>query len=271
LTTRRSQVYSHGYGDHHLRVLSARRAVDHVAFLLPHLRRGMRLLDCGCGPGSVTLDLAEIVAPAKVVGIDIEPKQVALATAAAARRKLRNARFQVGNVHALPFDAGSFDVVVANGVLEHVRQPLRALKEIRRVLAPGGLVAIRDVDRGSMHIWPCSPLLRDYWQLHLRIFAQNGASPAYAPSQRALLQKAGFTDTEASATVEFFGTSEDTRGLARGIVRQLLEPTFGGVALDEGLVDDKTLRAMARACLAWGRRPDALAFYTWCQAIGRAP
>src|SRR5215207_2615574 len=73
--------------------LSARTATREAAFFLPHLRPGMRLLDAGSGPGSITLGLAEVVAPGHVVGVDLQPAQVERARAIAAERGVANARF----------------------------------------------------------------------------------------------------------------------------------------------------------------------------------
>ena len=121
--------------------VGVRRAAQWVPFLAPHLRSGMRLLDCGCGVGSITLDLAELVAPGKTVGLDLDESQLALAREAAASRGLGNARFEVGSMYELPFADASFDVALAHTVLFHLSDPPRAMRELRRVLAPDGIVA----------------------------------------------------------------------------------------------------------------------------------
>lgn len=104
----------------------------------------MRLLDCGCGVGSITLDLAERVAPGAVIGVDLDETQLALAREDARQRGLANTRFKVASVYELPFADGSFDVVLAHKLLFHLSGQLRALKELRRVLVPSGVVAISD-------------------------------------------------------------------------------------------------------------------------------
>jgi ubiquinone/menaquinone biosynthesis C-methylase UbiE len=73
------EIYSVGYDDTTADFFSHRRATTHAAFFLPHVQQGMTLLDCGCGPGTITLDFAAVVSPAAVVGIDIEPSQISLA------------------------------------------------------------------------------------------------------------------------------------------------------------------------------------------------
>ena len=118
-------------------VMARRGAASHAVFFTPHLRAGMRLLDCGCGPGTITCDLAGIVAPAEVVGIDFDPKQVDTAVAHAAQEGVTNARFQTANVYALPFPDGSFDAVFSHALVDHLSEPLKAIKEMRRVRARG--------------------------------------------------------------------------------------------------------------------------------------
>src|SRR5262245_24914387 len=86
-----------------------RTVLKDAAFFLDHVRAGMRLLDCGCGPGATSAGPAEVVAPGELVGIDTNDRHLALARAHAADRGLRTARFEHADIHALPFPAGSFD------------------------------------------------------------------------------------------------------------------------------------------------------------------
>src|SRR5205085_4499604 len=106
--------YTLGYGERVAPLLAGRTAEAVAGHLVPHLRPGMRLLDCGCGPGSITLDLAEVIAPEMAFGVDREPSQIALAHALAARRGMANARFGAADVYELPFPDASFDAAFAN-------------------------------------------------------------------------------------------------------------------------------------------------------------
>lgn len=115
-----------------------RTATEWVPFFLPHLRPGMSLLDCGCGVGSITLDLAERVAPGQVVGVDLDESQIAMARAEAERRGLSNVRFEVASIYELPFPNGSFDAALAHTLLFHLHDPLRALRVLRQMLKPAG-------------------------------------------------------------------------------------------------------------------------------------
>ena len=116
---------------------AASEASTNADFFLPHLPPGLDLLDCGCGPGTITLGLAEATAPGQAVGIDLEASMIERATAVAQERRVANVRFQVADIHELPFPDGSFDAVFSSSVLEHLGDPVQALREMFRVLRPG--------------------------------------------------------------------------------------------------------------------------------------
>ena len=160
------EQYTWGYGaawqQYHTKTSAG---AQRVSFLLPYLRSGMRLLDCGCGIGAITVDLAQQLAPGEVVGIDIAPVQVERSRALAREKGVANARFEVGNVYELSFPDAAF----AHRVLEHLSDPLRALREMRRVLKPGGVAGILDPDRASILLSPSTPMLQELSSLVLRI------------------------------------------------------------------------------------------------------
>src|SRR5262245_37069717 len=91
--------------------LATKTASREGGFFLPHLRPGMRVLDVGSGPGSITVGLAEVVAPGEVIGVDLQPALVEQARARAAKHNAANVRFEVANVYDLPYRSGSFDAV----------------------------------------------------------------------------------------------------------------------------------------------------------------
>lgn len=154
LMTRLRETYTPGYSEPSLRLMFERTAAKHAAFFTPFLQRGMRLLDCGCGPGTITLDLAKIVAPGHAFGIDLEPGQVRCAQDRAKQQQQTNASFQVASIYALPFEDGHFDAVFAHALFEHLREPVKALREMRRVLRSSGLVGVRSPGRPSCESAP---------------------------------------------------------------------------------------------------------------------
>ena len=91
-----SEAYTLGYSDGVTRVLQERTLATCAGFFLPYLRPGMTVLDCGCGPGSLTLEIAERVAPGQVMGIDLDPGQCERAQALAVAQRTANVRFEAG-------------------------------------------------------------------------------------------------------------------------------------------------------------------------------
>lgn len=263
--------YVHETSDIEQRRLGRRTAATSAAFLLPHLRPGMRLLDCGCGVGTITLGLAEAVAPGEAVGIDFQAAQVARAQALATERGVTNVRFEVASVYALPFPDGSFDAVFANTLLLHLAEPLRALREMRRVLKPGGVVAIADDDHSARIIEPPSSHMVAMYRLFMLVIAHHGGDPYRARHHRRLLREAGFARPVAGGTLGTggaWGTPEDTRLWAAWLVDQVNAPAFQEMVTAQGWADEATLAAMAAGILAWGERPDAFLAILGVTALG---
>jgi ubiquinone/menaquinone biosynthesis C-methylase UbiE len=246
--------------------LALRTAAEEGAFFLPHLRAGMRVLDLGCGPGSITLGLAEAVAPGEVVGVEFQPAQVAQAQALSAARGVMNVRFEVADVYRLPFPDGSFDAVFAHAVLMHLREPVRALVEVRRVLRPGGIVGVRDSDWGGRIHAPATRLLEQWYALTVRVRQLNGGDPFMGRHHRRLLLEAGFARAEATVSVWSDGTPEKTRRRASFLKAQL--QGFAPTALSEGWMDQTTVEGVAAEFDAWAERPDALYVEMMCEALG---
>ena len=142
----RLSAYTYGHTPAVVGVHAARSAQKEAAFFLPHLATGMRLLDVGCGPGSITLGIAAAVAPGEVIGVDMSEAVLEQARAAAYEAGIGNVTFQQANATALPYEDDSFDAVFAHTLLEHIPHPHNALQEMRRVLKPGGLIGLRDCD-----------------------------------------------------------------------------------------------------------------------------
>jgi SAM-dependent methyltransferase len=265
------ETHTHGYSrtTHHYMV---QRTVDsNASFVLPHVRPGLDVLDCGCGPGSITVDFAERVAPGRVVGIDIAEQQVVAARALATERGVTNVRFELGSIYELPFSDASFDIAFAHTVLEHLGDPLRALREMRRVLRRGGMVAVRDTDRMTFVVEPPLPRVRLGFDLTGRAMEHNGGSPYYARRQRHLLLEAGFERTEGFAFTECYATPEGTRYWSNALADHLAGPALSDVIIGQSWLDRAELEATIAAQRAWGERSDAYFAVLFCAALGWVP
>jgi ubiquinone/menaquinone biosynthesis C-methylase UbiE len=134
-------TYTHGHHESVLRSHKWRTVDNSAAYLAPHLTTGISVLDVGCGPGTITADIGRRVAPGRVLGIDASAKVIEEARRDAAGGS--NVEFSVGDLCALPIDDDTFDIVHAHQVLQHLPDPVAALREMKRVCKPGGLVAAR--------------------------------------------------------------------------------------------------------------------------------
>jgi len=171
--------------------MAARTASQEAAFFLPHLRSGMRVLDAGCGPGSITVGLAQVVYPGEVIGVDLQAAQVEEARALAAERGIGNVRFETADLYGLPFPDRAFDAVFSHGVVMHLREPLRAIAEMRRVLKQGGFVGLRDPYVAAGFVSPATPLIEQFRALLMRVREHNGSHPLIGAQYRVQLREAG--------------------------------------------------------------------------------
>lgn len=249
-------TYTHGHHESVLRSHSWRTAENSAAYLLDLLRPAQDLLDVGCGPGTITVDLARRVAPGRVLGIDPEADIVAKADELARQEGAGNVTFAVGDAYALDLEDGSFDVVHAHQVLQHLTDPVAALREMRRVLRPEGLVAARDSDYASFAWAPADPWLDRWLELYRQMTVRNGAE---ANAGRYLLgwaQAAGFTDVTAGSSTWTFADADNRRWWGALWADRVRQSSFADQALAYRLTDDGELAAIAAAWRHWAEQPD---------------
>jgi SAM-dependent methyltransferase len=251
-----SETYTHGHHESVLRSHEWRTAENSAGYLLDRLEPGMDLLDVGCGPGTITLDLAARVAPGNVVGIDRAGEVVAQAAELGTRSAAENVRFATGDVYALEFDDATFDIVHAHQVVQHLQDPVAALREMRRVLRTGGTLAVRDGDYAGFVWAPRDPLLDRWNELYHAVTAHNGAE---ADAGRYLLgwaQQAGFTDVWVGSSTWTFA-DPDSRAWWGTLWADRSELSgFAEQAVAYGLSDADELAAIAAAWRRWAEQPD---------------
>ena len=249
--------YTHGHSAAVLNAHSRRGAADSAAYLLAHLRTGMDLLDVGCGPASITADLAERVAPGRVVALDAAAGALEAARATLRERGLsEQVEVTSGDVMALPFEDASFDVVHAHQVLQHLADPVGALAEMRRVTRPGGIVAVRDAVYSAMTWFPEPAGMEQWRSVYMATARANGGEPDAGSRLLSWARAAGFTDVTASASTWCYTTPADRTWQSQTWAQRCLT-SFGPRAVELGLADRADLETMAEAWRQWGTSEDA--------------
>jgi ubiquinone/menaquinone biosynthesis C-methylase UbiE len=198
------QRYTPGHGETATSFMAQRTLRSHGEFFVPLLAPGLAVLDCGCGPGTITLGLAEQVAPGKVVGVDREASQIEHARAGANLSGIQNVSFQTADCYALPFEAGTFDRVFSHALLEHLADPVRALKELQRVLKPGGCIGVCSPDWGGFLLAPPSAALSHAVDAYTSLQTRNGGDPRVGCKLGHHLAAAGFEDVRLAARYECY-------------------------------------------------------------------
>jgi SAM-dependent methyltransferase len=184
--------------------MAKRTLESHGAFFLPYLSPGLSVLDCGCGPGSITMGIATSVAPGNVVGVDFGQSQIERAKVAAAREGRRNVRFETGDAYSLPFEKGIFDRVFSHALMEHLRDPVAALRELCRVLKPGGVIGVCSPDWGGFILSPSSSELSRAVETYMALQSQNGGDVHAGRKLGQHLAAGGFAAVRMSARYECY-------------------------------------------------------------------
>jgi 2-polyprenyl-3-methyl-5-hydroxy-6-metoxy-1,4-benzoquinol methylase len=247
-------TYTHGHAESVLRSHRARTARNSAAYLLPHLAPGHRLLDVGSGPGTITADLARRVR--EVVALELDDRAAGLTRDELRRQGVTNADVWVGDVQALELADGSFDVVHAHQVLQHVTHPVAALREMARVTRPGGVVGVRDSDYAAFAWYPQLPALDRWLSLYRDAARANGGEPDAGRHLLAWAHAAGLQEVAATSSTWCFASPE-TRAWWGGMWADRVTAS----ALAEQLVRERRasredLEVLAEAWLEWAADPD---------------
>jgi len=244
-----------------------RRSLDREGrFFRDQLRPGMAVLDCGCGPGTMTVEIAERVRPGPVTGIDIGGEQLAVGRELAEQKGLDNLRLLEGNVYQLPFGDGELDAVFAHALLYHVQEPTRALREMYRVLKPGGVIGVRDLDHGGDLYQPDGPELAAAWVLIERVFGHNGGNVRFGRTQAKRLRQAGFHQIQVTASYDLFATPTERDAWA-GYWIDFLGRRYRDLITAQGWASAEEIDRYCAALRAWNADADAFFARARCECV----
>ena len=249
-------VYTHGHHASVLRSHSWRTVENSSSYMLNLLEPGQDLLDVGCGPGTITIGLANRVFPGKVIGIDTSDEVLSCARQEAASYELDNIEFKNQNVYSLEYDDESFDVIHVHQVLQHLAQPVRALEQMRRLLRPNGFLAVRESDFGAFTWSPPDPLLDRWLELYYQVTNKNGADANAGRSLLAWVHAAGFSTTNVSGSTWTFADN-DSRSWWGGLwAERMIRSDLASQACDYGFSSPSELQSISNAFKKWSNSPD---------------
>ena len=269
--TQTTSDYTMGYSEEFLQLLDRRSAETNAAYLLPHLKPGLRVLDFGCGPGTITVGLARAVDPGEVHGIDMEESQIGMAHSAAEAGGHANVTFHVGDVTALPFDDNVFDVAHCHAVLMHVPGTAAVLSEVKRVLKPGGIVASREMFVESSFLEPSDENVGEAWATFSRLLAANGGHPQMGKELKNTFLEAGFSDLQASGSFDFFGSAEDVAFLYAFIMDWFYSPNVIEAATKYGLATHEQFDMWKQGLDEWRDAAGACGGFAFGEVIASKP
>ncbi|MDQ0378669.1 class I SAM-dependent methyltransferase [Amycolatopsis thermophila] len=241
--------YAPGFAQDALAMMTSRTAADRAEFVLRLLRPGMRVLDVGCGPGTITAGFATIAGRGCVVGVDREPRQFP---------EESKVEFVAGDAYALPVADESVDVVFAHALFEHLSRPGDALAECRRVLRPGGTLALSTSDWSRARLRPGTANVRAALRGHYLLRRRAGGDPFAGKHVASWVSAAGFREVRTHGR---FRSDMSYRALARYVESRL------DAALSASPVDRDQLASAARSAWAWSHSGDGEFAQYWVELV----
>lgn len=257
--------YAFGYSTIQTKMLAKRSFETHCQFLQPYLRPGITVLDCGCGPGTVTIGLARIVAPATVIAIDIDEEQLNIAYENAKKAGISNIEFKQASTLNLPFEDNTFDVVFSHAVLHHLKHPALALIEQKRVVKDGGIIATRDPYHGHKNfIYPRNKLVEEALVLYHRPITDQGGDIDLGIKLAELFHAAGLKEIQHSLICDNYGAAK----AAEFYNQCIMEAPYYKKMLANHEATLEQLKEYQQAWVDFSKIPGAYYGFIWGEAIG---
>ncbi len=238
--------------------------MTHADFMIVHLKPGMRLLDVGCGTGSITVGLAGYISPGDVIGIDSGEAEINTAVESAKDLGLINVKFQIADPTSLPFVENEFDAVFAGSAIEFIPDATAAIDQIARVLKPGGVVGLSG-GTPSRHIaLPDEPFIHRYREIHRAVRVSRGEHPEMGIEQIGLLRSAGFVELDITGTFE-------TRPANADHANVFSSDKFVQEAESIGASTRREIEKLAVDIRAYAGVPDALGLVPSIRVVAKLP
>ena len=265
----RAPSYLHGHGKSVVAAHAARTAGDAAAFILPQMRSPMRVLDVGCGPGTISVGLAEAVAPAgSVLGVDVSDALRPEWDKRMAECETGNLEFRIADIFGSDLPSEHFDVVYMHQVLQHLPNPVDALGAAVSHARDGALVGVREVDWGTFATYPESDGMREFRRIYDAVAIGNGGNPhAGRHLLRWFNEVGGLADVRVTTSTWTFFDAAGKEWWANQWSERVVESNIARGALDMGIATMDELQAVASAWQRWKQEPDAVSAFTHFEAL----
>ena len=262
-------VYIHGHSDVVLQAHRSRTAANSASHLLPLLEPGLSLLDVGCGEGWITRDLARLVAPGRVIGIDASADVIERARTGGDIPD--NLSFEAADLFELDYPDGSFDVVHVHQLLHHLSDPAAALRALARVTKPGGLISDREGDYGAAWWYPSNAGWETWQRAFIGVGRAEGEDLTIGRQLMRVAREAGLPDFTVSASVWTYPGFEPAAAVAGSWAERLTAARFVQLAEAAGVSDPAALERAAQDIRASGENPDAFFAHPHGEIVIRVP
>lgn len=249
-------AYTHGHHSSVLRSHNNRTVENSAGYFSDEIIAGRSLLDVGSGPGTITADFAKRLAPGRVTAVEATASALDLTRSEVNRHDLTNVNFEVGDVHALNFSDDSFDIVHAHQVLQHLGDPVQALREMRRVCKPDGIVAARDGDYAGFIWYPTLPELDEWMKWYQKAARANDGEPNAGRYLLSWAQQAGFADITSTSSTWCLSTPESRSWWGSMWADRILESKIADQLRDDGIATQAGLERVSKAWQDWSAEKD---------------
>lgn len=265
-STPSSTAYIHGAAPEEQERLAALNRMNNPLFMeFLDLGGARTILEVGCGMGLLTESVARAASTARVVGIEQLVEQLARAPRGNAAPE--NLSFVQGDAHHLPFEDESFDIVYCRFVLEHLRDPAAALREMRRVTTPGGRVYAMENNILMCDFDPDCPRFDALWRKFAELQRLLGGDALVGKRLYRLFRGAGFEDVRLSIQPEIHHAGQPA---FEPWVRNLIGNVRSGerAMIERGLVSAEDIAGAVGELEFLIQRADATALFYWNRAAG---
>ena len=263
--------YTMGFSEEFMESLKRVSAETEAGYLLPHLRPGFRLLDVGCGLGTISIGLAKAVAPGEMHGLDMEASQIDMARSYARAYGVDNAIFHVGDAIDLPFEDGSFDVVSFQNVMMYIPDTQKVLAEAKRVLKPGGIIGCREMIVQSCFTYPDFGVIRKAWEMFEDLLIADDAHPQMGKELKSHLVRAGFSDIKVTLSSNLFSTPADVNFIYGFVQEWFLSPEITEAAIKYGAATREMCDEISAAYDRWKTDPGAVLSVAFGEVVANNP